>query len=103
MLRASRFYSTKVLPPKSNVAVVGAGISGLSYAWYLAQLRKDLNITIIEQKKRVGGWIETSQVNTDVEKFGYVDLERGPRTLRGSSTGSVLLIDMVSDHLLLWY
>ena len=36
-------------PPKEKVVIVGGGILGSSMAFYLAQLRPDLNITVLDQ------------------------------------------------------
>jgi monoamine oxidase len=38
-----------------DVAIVGAGISGVYAGWKLKQLRSDLNITVFEASHRVGG------------------------------------------------
>jgi monoamine oxidase len=38
-----------------DVAIVGAGVSGVYAGWKLKQLRSDLNITVFEASHRVGG------------------------------------------------
>jgi oxygen-dependent protoporphyrinogen oxidase len=55
----------------SSVAIVGAGISGLSTAFYLDRQNKDIEITIFDKNQTVGGVIKTDQI------AGYV-LEAGP-------------------------
>ena len=44
----------------AHVVIVGAGMSGMSLAWYLRNLRKDWQITVLESEDRAGGkaWTE---------------------------------------------
>ena len=48
-----------------DVAIIGAGISGLYCAWQLLQHDPDLNIAIIERLNRTGG-----RLDTDIIDFG---------------------------------
>ncbi|MDR2643555.1 MAG: protoporphyrinogen oxidase [Planctomycetaceae bacterium] len=48
-----------------KVAIVGAGISGLSAAYRLSQLNSDLRIDVFDRRNRVGGVLET------YERDGY--------------------------------
>lgn len=86
----------KKLAPNSKVAVLGAGLSGLTFAYFLNRLRPDVQLTIFEQKPKSGGWINTDRVN-----FGDlahpVKLEKGPRTLRGVSDGTCMLVDIMMN------
>jgi oxygen-dependent protoporphyrinogen oxidase len=50
---------------KTDVLIIGAGISGLSLAWWLT--RQGLNVEIWEADKHIGGKIQTSQ-----SEEGYV-------------------------------
>lgn len=94
--------SLNVLPQGANVAVIGAGISGLSFAYYLSQLRHDVKITILEKEPRAGGYIYSPAVlvpsspkaKKDVEEDRKVILEKGPRTLRSVSDGTLMLLDL---------
>jgi oxygen-dependent protoporphyrinogen oxidase len=43
-----------------RVLIVGGGISGLALAFRLEQLRPDADVTVLEQRPRVGGAIETA-------------------------------------------
>lgn len=79
------------LAANANVAVVGAGVGGLSFAYFLSKLRPDVNITVVEASKRQGGWINSSKIE---DKPGHaVVIEKGPRTLRGVALGTTLIID----------
>lgn len=56
--------------------ILGAGISGLSLAWFLKKrFAKKIKLVLIEKEKRPGGWIQT--VNQD----GFL-FEQGPRGCR---------------------
>lgn len=79
------------VPHKGKVAVIGAGISGLSFAYFLNKLRPDIHINIYEARKQPGGWIRTETVYDDIK------LERGPRTIRGVSDGSLLIVDVLKQ------
>lgn len=46
---------------EKKIAVLGAGISGLSVAWYLK--RKGYNVTVYEKNSRAGGLIDTEKKN----------------------------------------
>src|SRR6266536_3230914 len=50
------------------VAIVGGGISGLSCAWYLAN--EGITPTLIEARPRLGGVIQTEQVEGCVVEGG---------------------------------
>lgn len=80
------------LPYKGSVAVIGGGISGLSFSYFLNKLRPDINIEIYERNSRCGGWIKSEKV-----KLGENDVvfEKGPRTLRGVSDGTLLITDIL--------
>ena len=54
-----------------RVIIVGGGISGLATAYYLKNLRGDLAITLLEERERPGGVIDT------VRKDGFL-VEGGP-------------------------
>lgn len=60
-----------------KIVILGAGISGLSVAWYLSRQIKDCQIILLESSERVGGWIQT--INQEGCLF-----ERGPKALRFS-------------------
>lgn len=81
-----------------KVVVIGAGISGLTFAYTLYKHAKGaVSITLIEKSARVGGWIQT------VEKEGF-KFERGPRgfleSRKGKSTLALALELGLQDELI---
>ena len=60
---------------KKRIIVLGAGISGLSAAWYLSRTKVPMDITVLEKGQRAGGWIHTDHTK------GFL-FEKGPRTFR---------------------
>jgi oxygen-dependent protoporphyrinogen oxidase len=53
-----------------HIVVVGAGLSGLSAAYRLRELRPDVMVTLVEAGTRAGGWVGTD------EREGFL-IERG--------------------------
>ena len=83
------------LPANAKVAVVGGGVSGLTFAYFLSKLRPDIKVTIYESKDRCGGWIHSDLIQ---DRHGdTVMVEKGPRTLRGVSDGTVLIVETLRD------
>lgn len=78
------------IPGNGRVGILGAGISGLSFAYYLTKLRPDVKITVFEKQPYSGGWIQTTRLNN---KGRPLVIEKGPRTLRGISDGTLLILD----------
>jgi|SRR5579862_2355035 len=60
---------------KKHMIVLGAGISGLSVAWYLNRTDYPMDITVIEKNSRAGGWLHTEHM----QDFHF---EKGPRTFK---------------------
>ena len=67
------------VPTSDTVAVLGAGISGLSVAWYLK--KKGFEVTLFETEKSTGGVI-----SSEINEHSVFDF--GPNTIR-DKTGSV--------------
>lgn len=61
--------------------MLGAGITGLTTAFYLKRRFPNTRITVLESSPRVGGWIQSERVDLGTQ-YGQVVLESGPRTLR---------------------
>lgn len=64
-----------VIMERKKVIVLGAGISGLSAAWYLSQTSLPLDILILEKSDRIGGMFHTDHTT------GF-HFEKGPRTFK---------------------
>ena len=63
--------TNRKLAPNSRVAIIGAGITGLSAAYYLHQQRPDLQLSVLEASSRAGGILKT------VHREGFL-IEHGP-------------------------
>jgi oxygen-dependent protoporphyrinogen oxidase len=66
----------------TDIAIIGAGISGLSLAYFLK--RKGLKVQLLEKSDRVGGAINT------LKEDGYL-FEAGPNTVQESSEAFIEL------------
>lgn len=67
-----------------KVIILGAGVSGLSFAYYLKKYHPEVDFTIYEESDRVGGVVYSE------EKLGCV-LEWGPRGIRPKGKGQCVL------------
>ena len=66
----------------SSVIVIGGGISGLATAKWIADRRPDVNVTVLEASKRLGGCIRTHQEQGFVYELGPSGfLNKDPSTL----------------------
>lgn len=66
----------------NHVVILGAGISGLSLAWFLRKKWGDkIRLSIVEKDSRPGGWIQTDK------STGFL-FEMGPRSFRTKGTGA---------------
>lgn len=83
------------LPANAKVAVVGGGVSGLMFTYFLSKLRPDVTVNLLESQHRTGGWIKSWDTKDQDDR--PVMLEQGPRTLRGVSDGTVLIVDTLRD------
>ncbi|CUI17662.1 putative protoporphyrinogen oxidase [Candidatus Protochlamydia naegleriophila] len=64
-----------------QIVILGAGISGLTTAWFLKQfLDEAVRITVVEKSCRAGGWIESLRL----QEFLF---EQGPRSCRTKGNG----------------
>ena len=70
-----------------KVAIIGAGITGLSSAYYLKHYKPDIDVTIFEATNRPGGKIQTYR------KDGYT-IELGPESYLGRKT---IMTDIAKD------
>lgn len=70
----------------ARVVVVGGGISGLAAAHRLAELRPELDITLLEAGPRCGGWL-----GTEITDDGFV-IEHGPDSIVTDKPWAMALI-----------
>lgn len=77
----SRRLASNAAGLPEHIAVLGAGISGLTAAFHLGRRFPNTRITVLESQPRAGGWIQTESVDLGPQ-YGKVVLEGGPRTLR---------------------
>ncbi|WP_068469084.1 protoporphyrinogen oxidase [Candidatus Protochlamydia phocaeensis] len=77
-----------------QIIILGAGISGLATAWFLKkQLGAEANLTVLEKNSRIGGWIQSAQVD------GFL-FEQGPRSCRSRGAGrkTLELVEALGLH-----
>ncbi|KAF9908657.1 oxygen-dependent protoporphyrinogen oxidase [Lobosporangium transversale] len=83
------------MAPRTHIAVLGGGISGLSVAWYLARISPpNVAITLLEGSKRTGGWLHSDRINDPLHPDGSLLLERGPRSLRPQGVSGLNTLEM---------
>ena len=70
--------------------ILGGGVSALSLAWFLKKKNPNSQITLIEKKDCLGGWIQTDQIDSFL-------FERGPHSLRLSSFYKDVCLDLFND------
>ena len=71
---------------KTDVIILGGGISGLSARYYLTKHHPKVRVSLLEKEEQIGGVIKTEK--------GPFFFERGPRTFKTSRCPTLLsLID----------
>ncbi|PQE29244.1 protoporphyrinogen oxidase protein [Rutstroemia sp. NJR-2017a BBW] len=80
--------------PNADIAILGSGITGLATAYYLTQFAPDVKVTIYEGSDRLGGWMQSKQIDV---KGGQVVFEQGPRTLRPSNPPGLVTVNLIRD------
>lgn len=78
----------------ADVVVAGAGISGLSTAFWLT--RAGLRVTVLEASARVGGAFETWRPESEGAETGWV-FEQGPNTVLESPEAREALGELLRD------
>jgi len=71
-----------------RILILGGGISGLSAAWHLRKQNPSAQITLLEKENRLGGYIGTSHIGTNL-------IELGPRTF--AEGRSPFLLNLISE------
>lgn len=88
-------------PPTKSIAVIGAGLSGLTHALYLARglLNKDgkYRIVVYDSADRVGGWVKSERVKPEgMEDEEGALLESGPRSIRMAGLGGLSTTELIA-------
>lgn len=78
------------LKSEEELVILGAGISGLSLAWFVAHARPDINVRVLEKSSRVGGYMQSQEINGTV-------FESGPRTLLPSHPGTKIATQLIEQ------
>jgi hypothetical protein len=82
--------------PRKDVAIIGAGITGLVAAHTLALRDTTARVTIYEGSHRTGGWIQSKRVNVG---NGHVVFEQAVRSLRPHTHGGKTTVQLVAGPL----
>ena len=69
---------------RKKVAILGAGMAGLSFAYYLKKYNSNVDFVILEKSTRIGGVVFS-------EKLNELVFEWGPRGIRPKGRGQVAL------------
>lgn len=86
-----RAYATGA-EKKTNIAVLGGGITGLATAYFLTQEFPHAKISLFESKEDLGGWVKSEKVKVP---GGEVIFESGPRSLRPAPPAGTLTLKLV--------
>lgn len=75
---------------KPSIAILGAGISGLTLGWAIKQKYGDtVTLSILEKENRPGGWIQTNK------QQGFL-FEQGPHSCRAASLDTLELLEKLN-------
>jgi len=94
---ASRAFATttsKLNNEPNNIAVLGAGITGLTTAYSLSRRLPNAKITVYEAADRVGGWMRSERIDV---ADGSIIFEKGPRTLRPHTPAGMATLALIKD------
>ncbi|KAG0329073.1 hypothetical protein BG000_000214 [Podila horticola] len=84
------------MSPRTHIAILGGGISGLSTAWYLSKAAPaTVSISLIEAANRTGGWLHSDRVQDPRHPESSILLERGPRSLRPQGISGLNTLELV--------
>lgn len=81
------------LVKNAKVAVIGSGISSLTFTYFLSKLRPDVQFTIYEKESYTGGYIKSELL--PFQNNETIRVEKGPRTLRAVNEGTSIMVDIL--------
>lgn len=92
---------TPAYPRTKSIAVIGAGLSGLTHALYLARglLNNDgkYKIVVYDSADRVGGWVKSDRIKPKgMEDDEGALLEAGPRSIRMADVGGLSTTELIA-------
>lgn len=88
--RETELLGLRNLDANGTLTIVGAGITGLTTAWLVRKARPDVRLRVVDNRRRVGGWMETTR-----HDFGF--FESGPRTLMPGHVGTTMLLSILAQ------
>jgi oxygen-dependent protoporphyrinogen oxidase len=92
--RAFATTASKLNNEPTNIAILGAGISGLATANALSRSLPNAKITIYEAADRVGGWMRSERIDV---ADGSIIFEKGPRTLRPHTAAGMTTLCVIKE------
>ena len=72
-----------------DIAILGGGISGLCAAYALEQKNPSLSMVLVEEKARLGGWVQTAVLPSG-QRY-----EAGPRSLLLRGEGAIATAELI--------
>lgn len=90
----ARHAHTQAEGSHRSIAVIGAGIAGLTSALHLARHLPRHRIALYEAADRIGGWVQSERAPVQGCKGGAL-LEGGPRSLRPAGLPGLSMIELV--------
>ncbi|KAI9671621.1 MAG: oxygen-dependent protoporphyrinogen oxidase [Trizodia sp. TS-e1964] len=94
-LRPQHLYHSQSDAAQTNpheIAIIGAGITGLASAFYLTLSRPRSRITIYQASTQLGGWVSSKYL--DVGNGKSVLFEQGPRSLRPNFPSGYMTLEL---------
>jgi oxygen-dependent protoporphyrinogen oxidase len=87
------------MPIPRHIAILGAGLTGLSSAFHLSRRFPKSLVTLVEKQPRLGGWVRSERAQIRLHNgTETVVLEGGPRTLRPNAKAILELVNIEGSH-----
>lgn len=95
---ARSFASSSANSTPRSIAVIGAGISGLTCALHLKRNLPQHRIVLYEASERLGGWAQSERVPMPGHAGDATALlEGGPRSLRPAGVSGLAMLDLIES------